>query len=87
MHNLDSPVIENWWLKVIETTPPKSIQGYTYKLGYYWIYVQEIPNIECYRYLTMKGYKCNSNAEICMDKEGIDEYIALQYTIMEEKDD
>lgn len=90
MHSLDDAGVFQWWEecrrsvgKNISKITHHEIQRGKIIFGYFWIRVPEIPSIECYRYLSMKGHECNAAGEIALDRVDADEYYSFQKSLME----
>ena len=91
MYSLESDDMLSWWKMCREKTHneiefnPLSFSHQRGKsvFGYTWLRVPDIPCIECYRYLAMKGYKCNASGEIALDSDDAAEYISFQHSLME----
>jgi len=74
--------VRTWWEGLHKSDKP-SFQTPTPLLGFRKIFVQEIPNDECYNYLITVGFECNNNGEILMSKLDADQYVEFQMNMKE----
>lgn len=82
-YKLSDDRIKAWWKELrsirstydTSTTPNKPVARNV--LGYFRIFVQEIPNESCYNYLATCGYECNSNGEILLNRSDFSQYELL----------
>lgn len=83
MPYLNDPRVRDWWEMYRQARGYDYPQWCTNVLGYYRIFVREIPNELCYRYLEACGYYANGSGEILLSEQEAIAYNEFQQMMNE----